>query len=38
MLVAALAMATLCVYFGLETSFSAGAARDAAHLLLGAAR
>jgi multicomponent Na+:H+ antiporter subunit D len=38
MLAAALAMAFLCVYFGFETSFSVGGARDAAHLLLGAAR
>jgi multicomponent Na+:H+ antiporter subunit D len=34
MLVAALAMVVLCVYFGLETSFSIGGAREAAQLLL----
>ena len=34
MLAAALAMAALCVYFGLETSFSVGAASDAADFLL----
>jgi multicomponent Na+:H+ antiporter subunit D len=37
MLAAALAMVILCVYFGFETSFSVGGARDAA-LLLGGAR
>ena len=35
MLAAAMAMVILCVYFGLETSFSIGGARDAAVLLLG---
>jgi multicomponent Na+:H+ antiporter subunit D len=35
MLAAALAMVTLCVYFGFETSFSVGGARAAAELLLG---
>ena len=34
MLVAALAMAALCVYFGFDTSFSVGGAADAAALLL----
>jgi multicomponent Na+:H+ antiporter subunit D len=34
MLAAALGMAALCVYFGLETSFSVGGARDAAQMLL----
>jgi multicomponent Na+:H+ antiporter subunit D len=34
MLVAGLAMAALCVYFGFETSFSIGGARDAAEFLL----
>ena len=34
MLAAGLAMAVLCVYFGFETSFSVGGARDAAGLLL----
>jgi multicomponent Na+:H+ antiporter subunit D len=34
MLVAALAMAALCVYFGFDTSFSVGGAADAAELLL----
>ena len=34
MLAAALAMVTLCVYFGFETSFSVGGARSAAELLL----
>jgi hypothetical protein len=34
MLAAALGMAALCVYFGLETSFSVGGAREAAQLLL----
>jgi multicomponent Na+:H+ antiporter subunit D len=38
MLAAALAMAILCVYFGLDTSFSIGGARDAALLLLGGGR
>ena len=37
MLAAALGMVVLCVYFGLETSFSVGGARDAALLLLGGA-
>jgi len=37
MLVAALGMVALCVYFGFETSFSIGGAREAAHLLLGSA-
>lgn len=35
MLAAGLAMAGLCVYFGVETSFSLGASREAAELLLG---
>ena len=34
MLVAALAMAALCVYFGFDTSFSVGGAAEAAELLL----
>jgi len=34
MLAAGLAMAALCVYFGFDTSFSVGGARDAAELLL----
>jgi len=34
MLVAALAMAALCVYFGFDTSFSVGGAADAAEFLL----
>jgi multicomponent Na+:H+ antiporter subunit D len=34
MLAAGLAMAALCVYFGFDTTFSAGGARDAAELLL----
>ena len=34
MLAAGLAMAVLCVYFGVDTSFSVGGARDAAGLLL----
>jgi multicomponent Na+:H+ antiporter subunit D len=34
MLAAGMAMAALCVYFGFETSFSAGGAADAAALLL----
>jgi len=38
MLAAAMAMAILCVYFGIETSFSIGGARDAALLLLGGGR
>jgi multicomponent Na+:H+ antiporter subunit D len=38
MLVAALAMAALCVYFGFDTSFSVGGAADAAQLLLRGAR
>ena len=38
MLAAALGMVILCVYFGLDTSFSVGGARDAALLLLGGAR
>jgi multicomponent Na+:H+ antiporter subunit D len=38
MLAAALAMVSLCVYFGLETSFSVGGAREAAELLLRGAR
>jgi multicomponent Na+:H+ antiporter subunit D len=38
MLVAALAMAALCVYFGFDTSFSVGGAADAAELLLRGAR
>ena len=38
MLAAALGMVVLCVYFGLETSFSVDGARDAALLLLGGAR
>ncbi len=38
MLAAALGMVILCVYFGIETSFSVGGARDAAILLLGGAR
>jgi multicomponent Na+:H+ antiporter subunit D len=38
MLAAALAMAVLCVYFGIETSFSIGGAREAAALLLGGGR
>jgi len=38
MLAAALGMVILCVYFGLETSFSVGGAREAAQLLLGGAR
>ncbi len=38
MLAAALGMVILCVYFGFESSFSIGGARDAAALLLGGAR
>jgi multicomponent Na+:H+ antiporter subunit D len=38
MLVAALGMVAVCVYFGFETSFSIGGAREAAQLLLGGAR
>jgi multicomponent Na+:H+ antiporter subunit D len=38
MLAAALGMVVLCVYFGIETSFSIGGAREAALLLLGGAR
>jgi multicomponent Na+:H+ antiporter subunit D len=38
MLAAGLAMVVLCVYFGLDTSFSVGAARSAANLLLEGAR
>jgi multicomponent Na+:H+ antiporter subunit D len=38
MLAAALGMVILCVYFGLETSFSIGGAREAAQLLLGGMR
>jgi len=38
MLAAALGMVILCVYFGIETSFSVGGARDAALLLLGGGR
>ena len=38
MLAAALGMATLCVYFGFDTSFSVGGAADAAGLLLGSRR
>jgi multicomponent Na+:H+ antiporter subunit D len=38
MLAAALALVVLCVYFGVETSFSIGGARDAAQLLMGGAR
>ena len=38
MLTAAIAMAILCVYFGLETSFSVGGARAAALLLVGEGR
>jgi multicomponent Na+:H+ antiporter subunit D len=38
MLVPALAMTALCVYFGLETSFSVGGAREAAELLLSGGR
>jgi len=38
MLAAALGMVILCVYFGLETSFSIGGARDAAQFLIGGAR
>jgi multicomponent Na+:H+ antiporter subunit D len=38
MLVPALALTALCVYFGLETSFSVGAASRAAELLLGSGR
>jgi len=34
MLAAGVAMALLCVYFGFETSFSIGGARDAADFLL----
>ena len=34
MLVPALALTALCVYFGLETSWSVGAAREAAELML----
>jgi multicomponent Na+:H+ antiporter subunit D len=34
MLVPALLLTALCVYFGFETSYSVGAARDAAELLL----
>jgi hypothetical protein len=34
MLAAALGMVLLCVYFGFDTSFSVGGARDAAALLL----
>jgi hypothetical protein len=34
MLAAGMAMVLLCVYFGLETSFSVGGAADAAALLL----
>jgi multicomponent Na+:H+ antiporter subunit D len=34
MLVPALALTALCVYFGLDTSYSVGAARDAAQVLL----
>jgi multicomponent Na+:H+ antiporter subunit D len=34
MLIPALAMTALCVYFGFETSFSVGGAREAAELLL----
>ena len=38
MLVPALLMTALCVYFGLETSFSVGGAREAAELLLSGGR
>lgn len=38
MLAAALAMTALCVYFGFETSFNAGAAREAAEFLMRGAR
>jgi multicomponent Na+:H+ antiporter subunit D len=38
MLAAGLAMAALCVYFGFETSFSVGAAGEAAGFLLGGRR
>jgi multicomponent Na+:H+ antiporter subunit D len=38
MLAAGIAMALLCVYFGFDTSFSVGAAREAAELLLGGQR
>jgi multicomponent Na+:H+ antiporter subunit D len=38
MLVPALALTALCVYFGLETSFTVGAASRAAELLLGSGR
>jgi len=38
MLTAALAMVSLCVYFGFDTTFSVGGARDAAALLLGGQR
>ena len=38
MLAAALGMVILCVYFGLETSFSIGGAREAALLLIGSTR
>ena len=34
MLCAGLAMVALCVYFGFDTSFSAGGAAEAAQLLL----
>jgi multicomponent Na+:H+ antiporter subunit D len=34
MLIPALALTALCVYFGLDTSYSVGAARDAAEALL----
>jgi multicomponent Na+:H+ antiporter subunit D len=37
MLAAGTAMVALCVYFGFDTSFSVGGARDAVGLLLGAA-
>lgn len=38
MLVPAWVLVAACIYFGFETSFSLGGARDAATLLLGAAR
>lgn len=38
MLIPAWALVAACIYFGFETSFSLGGARDAAALLLGAAR
>ena len=38
MLTAALAMVILCIYFGFDTTFSVGGAREAADLLLGTQR